>query len=156
MLVVRGKRAADASIGSVKIRRILCPVDFSDQSKAALHLAGEMKDLLSADLEVLSVIPGHAVKKVIKTEDDAEKTLEGLRRTSHDEMKKLLSGLHLESPGVVKEGEPVDTIVTHAQDRKIDLIILGARGLGLVREMLIGSVTDAVLKSSPCPVLVVH
>ena len=156
MLVVRGEKAADVAIGSVKIERILCPVDFSEQSKGALHLAREMKDLLSADLEVLSVIPGDAVKKIIKTEDDVEKTLEELRRTSHDQMKNLLHGLHLENPGVVSEGEPVDTIVHYAKDRESDLIIMGARGLGLVREMLIGSVTDAVLKSSPCPVLVVH
>jgi nucleotide-binding universal stress UspA family protein len=156
MLVVRGERADDAAIGSVKVGKILCPVDFSDQSRVALHTAREMKDMLSADLEVLSVIPDHAVKKIVKTEDDAEKALEVLRRTSHDEMKKLLSGLRLENQGVVTEGEPAGTIVTYAQDRETDLIIMGARGLGLVREILIGSVTDAVLKSSPCPVLVVH
>jgi nucleotide-binding universal stress UspA family protein len=34
--------------------------------------------------------------------------------------------------------------------------VMGARGLGLIKGMLIGSVTDAVLKSAPCPVLVIH
>jgi nucleotide-binding universal stress UspA family protein len=156
MLVVRGKRANDAAIGSVKIGKILCPVDFSVQSKSALHTAGEMKDMLSADLEVLSVIPDHAVRKISKTADDAEKSLEVLKRTSHDKMKKLLSGLRLNNQGVVTEGEPAAAIVAYAKDKDTDLIVMGARGLGLVREMLIGSVTDAVLKSSPCPVLVVH
>ncbi len=156
MLVVRGERAADAAIGSVRVGRILCPVDFSDQSKGALQTAWEIKHMLSADLEVLSVIPDHAVRKMVKTGDDAEKSLEVLRTTARDEMKKLLSGLHIKNQGVVTEGEPAGTIVTYAKDRETDLIVMGARGLGLVREMLIGSVTDAVLKSSPCPVLVVH
>ncbi len=58
--------------------------------------------------------------------------------------------------GTIEEGEPYEKIVSFAQQNSIDLIVTGARGLGLIEGMLIGSVTDAVLKSSHCPVLVLH
>jgi len=54
------------------------------------------------------------------------------------------------------QGEPHKRIVALAKEKDIDLIVMGARGLGFIKGMLIGSVTDAVLKSSPCPVLVAH
>ena len=57
---------------------------------------------------------------------------------------------------LVDKGIPAKRIVALSEDRDIDLIVIGARGLGFIKGMLIGSVTDAVLKSSPCPVLVVH
>jgi nucleotide-binding universal stress UspA family protein len=58
--------------------------------------------------------------------------------------------------GIMDQGEPHKRIVALAKEKDIDLIVMGARGLGLIKGMLIGSVTDAVLKSSPCPVLVAH
>lgn len=56
----------------------------------------------------------------------------------------------------VLHGNPYETISSHAKEKDVDLTIMGARGLGLIKGMLIGSVTDAVLKSSPCPVMVIH
>jgi len=58
--------------------------------------------------------------------------------------------------GTVEEGEPDRRIVSYAKEKDVDLIVIGARGLGRIEGMLIGSVTDAVLKSAPCPVLVIH
>jgi nucleotide-binding universal stress UspA family protein len=57
MLVVRGQRAEKASPGSVKIGKILCPVDFSANSRKALSMAKGYAELFSADLQILHVIP---------------------------------------------------------------------------------------------------
>ncbi len=62
----------------------------------------------------------------------------------------------IKETGVIEAGEPDRRIVSFAKENDIDLIVMGARGLGLIKGMLIGGVTDAVLKSSPCPVLVIH
>jgi nucleotide-binding universal stress UspA family protein len=62
----------------------------------------------------------------------------------------------IQEKGIIYEGEPERKIVAFSGENDIDLIVIAPRGLGLIKGMLIGSVTDAILKTSPCPVLVVH
>jgi nucleotide-binding universal stress UspA family protein len=51
------------------------------------------------------------------------------------------------------EGQPYEEIVTYAESNDIDMIVLGVRGHGLVKTLLLGSTTDRVVRRSPCPVL---
>ena len=53
-------------------------------------------------------------------------------------------------------GKPAELILSVAQEQKVDLIVLGARGLGPIRERLFGSVSHRVLNDAPCPILVVN
>jgi nucleotide-binding universal stress UspA family protein len=53
-------------------------------------------------------------------------------------------------------GHPVDTILHVAKDRGADLIVLGSRGLGGFKRLLLGSVSNGVLHHAPCPVLIVR
>jgi len=155
MLVVRGEKAKSADKGTVAVRRILCPTDFSDASKKALDAAMELKDIFSAKLDVLFVSPDYPIKKM-KAVTEKETILRDLREKAKDDMNSFLRGYGLQSPGVIDEGEPYKRIVSFTEEKNIDIIVMGARGLGLIQGVLIGSVTDSVLKTSPCPVLVVH
>jgi nucleotide-binding universal stress UspA family protein len=155
MLVVRGQKADAAGIGSVKIRRLLCPTDFSGSSRKALDAAKELKDIFSADMEVLHVLPGHIIKKM-EAREHKDRAMEELSRQAAEGLKTVLSEAGIEKEGIVIEGEPHKKISAFSLDNDIDLVVIGARGLSFIRGMLIGSVTDSVLKSSPCPVLVVH
>jgi nucleotide-binding universal stress UspA family protein len=56
---------------------------------------------------------------------------------------------------VAVEGLPAGSLVAEASRRGVDLIILGSRGAGPVQRFLLGSVAEAVLRDSPCPVLVI-
>jgi nucleotide-binding universal stress UspA family protein len=56
--------------------------------------------------------------------------------------------------GRVVEGDPRDEIVAAAKSWGADLIVLGARGLGVIKEFLLGSVSLGVARQAPCPVLV--
>jgi nucleotide-binding universal stress UspA family protein len=56
---------------------------------------------------------------------------------------------------IVVEGHAVEEIVRVANQENIDLIVIGARGVSHMREMLLGSVTDGVLHHVHCPVLVI-
>jgi len=79
-----------------------------------------------------------------------------LYNESKDTLEKYLHASGLTVAGTMEEGEPDRRIVSYAKEKDVDLIVIGARGLGRIEGMLIGSVTDAVLKSAPCPVLVIH
>ena len=53
-------------------------------------------------------------------------------------------------------GRPVDSILRVAEEEKADLIVMGSRGLGGAREVLLGSVSSGVLHHAACPVLIVR
>ncbi len=155
MLVVRGDRTESAHAGPVKIGKILCPTDFSEISGRALSAAKGLADKFAAQLDVLNVFPGHMLTK-LGTREAGEKALKELYGKAKNNLDGFLRASGLEGLGAVEGGEPDRRIVSYSKEKDIDLIVMGARGLGLIRGMLIGSVTDAVLRSSPCPVLVIH
>ena len=161
MLVVRGRAAAGAEIGSVRVKRILCPVDFSENSKKAAVAAKEYASLLSASLHLMHVIPSHIIKgkrllwKQIR-EGDREKFDAAVREEAKSRLASFCSDMKIEAEGVVCEGHPGEAISSVAEEGGYDLIVTGARGLSYIESVLIGSTTDAVLKSSPCPVLIIH
>lgn len=155
MLVVRGVKAGSSDRSPVAIKNILCPADFSDASAKAMDTAIELRDIFSARLEVLYVSADYNVDKM-KSVKDKDTILRNLRNKAEDDMRSFLSRYGLQSIGVIEEGEPYKKIVSFSEEKNIDLIVMGARGLGFIQGLLIGSVTDSVLKTSPCPVLVVH
>ena len=53
------------------------------------------------------------------------------------------------------EGRPADKIVETAKLESCDLIVIGSRGLGGIKEFFLGSVSDRVADEAPCPVLIV-
>jgi nucleotide-binding universal stress UspA family protein len=56
----------------------------------------------------------------------------------------------------VRQGQPVQEIVRHAQEAGVDLIILSTHGRTGLRHVLMGSVAENVVRYAPCPVLVVR
>ena len=52
-------------------------------------------------------------------------------------------------------GRPADKIVELAKEEGFDLIVLGSRGLGNIKEFFLGGVSDRVADEAPCPVLIV-
>ena len=56
----------------------------------------------------------------------------------------------------IKIGSPAEVIVSMAEEQKADLIVIGARGLGPVKERLLGSVSHRILTLAPCATLIVN
>ena len=155
MLVVRGEKAEAAYAGQVQIRRILCPTDFSEMSQKALNISQELAHVFSSGIEVVHVIPESLMKK-IKNLENKDRAMKDVYEQEKSKFAEFLADSSLKAMGIMDQGEPHKRIVALAKEKDIDLIVMGARGLGFIQGMLIGSVTDAVLKSSPCPVLVAH
>lgn len=77
--------------------------------------------------------------------DEAEKAFE--------RVKSLGKGLNIET--AILEGKPASEIVNFATEKDIDLIVIGSKGKTGIERLLLGSVADGVVRSSPCKVLVV-
>jgi nucleotide-binding universal stress UspA family protein len=62
---------------------------------------------------------------------------------------------HLTITQILIQGRPADKIVEIASTRDIDLVVMGSRGIGGIKGMLLGSVADRVADHAPCPVMIV-
>ncbi len=161
VLVVKGKYASGTAIGSASVKRILCPVDFSENSKKAVFTAKQYASFFSAHLQLVHVMPTHRVKEewlFWRQLPDSEKGAfdAGMRSEAESKLSSFCTESGIKEKGEIFEGHPGEVISSVAEEGRYDLIVVGARGLSYVESVLIGGTTEAVLKSSPCPVFVVH
>lgn len=130
--------------------KVLVPVDFSDASKAALLAAKAIAAERKAQLLVI-----HAID-VMRLPPYFTKDFEAARRKHIQEsMSELVaaSALPKETEQIICEGAADQRIVENARDHGVQLIVMGVAGHGIVDRLLVGSVTERVLRSAPCPVL---
>ena len=134
-------------------KKILCPVDFSACSNVAFRHAAEFARLTHAKLVIANVTPpppafvsGYAgYGSLASPPPEPDPRL--------DEMQVADVGVELERVHLVGiEGE---AIVKHAEQTGCDLIVLGTHGYGGLTRLLLGSVTDYVVRHAKCPVFVV-
>jgi nucleotide-binding universal stress UspA family protein len=128
----------------VKIAKILCPVDFSDASKHALAQALVIAGWYGATVTLLHVRPDGDV-------------LEASERLGYeDEVACLTAGApDVAVTALFETGHAVTSIVDCAASLGVDLIVMGSHGTNGFERLLLGSVTDGVLRKAGCPVLVV-
>lgn len=137
-------------------KRILVPVDGSDHAIKALQTARKLVMSLpdSASVTVLHVKPQMSFNEP-PVGVDFESRLEEEGRNVLKPAKSILAYIPGEARLLMKHGDPAQLICTTAAEEKTDLIIMGTRGLGLVKGMILGSVSHAVIQHAHCPVLTV-
>lgn len=144
----------------IEIRRILCPIDFSDFSRRALDHAvaiAKWYDSTITLLHVSPIVPLAAYAPGSGVVPSANLTPEE-REALLASMKQLAATAA--SPDVrfdykLAEGGTAAQIVNAAETLSNDLIVLGTHGRSGFERMLLGSVTEKVLRKAPCPVLTV-
>lgn len=146
--------SADAQ-DTERARTIVVGVDGSSGAEAALRYAIDEARRHGASLRVVGAwsIPSPAYMGVPLPTDFTEES-ERAARTSIDRSLEIVGG-----PGdvpveiVVAQGQPAGVLV--AQARSADLLVVGSRGLGGFRELLLGSVSQACVHHAHCPVVIV-
>ena len=135
------------------MKSILVPIDGSEPSYRALEHAAKLAEGLGIKLTVLAVrqyIVGRKVVVSVWTEEEVDNILKKARE--------LAVGLYRKDVAIVevKSRDVARAIMEYAEQNEIDLIVMGASGMGNVKAFLIGSVSEEVLRKSICPVTVVH
>lgn len=146
------------------ISRILVPVDFSEASSRALRLAVEVGDRFDAAIEVLHVLesPLYTAPEmtVVVTGGPGRSLEEYARQEAERQMKELLQPLmslaKLRVTQRIEHGAPsaAVTIVEVAVAGGFDVIVMSTHGRTGLEHLLIGSVTEKVIRKAPCAVLV--
>ena len=142
----------------IEIKRILCPVDFSDHSRHALHHAAAVARWYESTITLLYVHPVVPVAAAgpgalefspfVVTAADREKLLASMKSFGEHE---TLSGVPVDFE--VVEGSVPFEILDRASALHADLIVMGTHGRSGFERLMIGSVTEKVLRKASCPVL---
>ena len=143
-------------------KKILVPVDGSENSLKALDLAIELQKQCKAELNILSVYREHKLwnasismidEKLTGSADDAMEQFakEVAQNSKNYAIERGVDNLHSFYMG----GGPSRMILKFSKDHNIDLIILGSRGISDSEKYLLGSVSHKVTSMAQCPVLVV-
>jgi len=148
----------DAAPDGLDIRRILVPHDFSEQSAAAVAVAGSWAEALGASLTLLHVVEPVVYPDLYAVDLQPADMMERFERRSAEALEaasaELLDGVETEVR--VATGRAADTIVEIAADGPFDLVVMGTRGLSALEHLLLGSVAEQVLRTTSIPVLTVR
>lgn len=150
--------AAAAARPRFRLERLLVPIDFSECSRKALAYAVPFAEQFQSSLILLYVAQVNYVVgefgaidfPVVETEVRANAEKE-LARLAQQQI-----GEQWPTETLVRVGRPVQEIVTTARDKQVDLIIMATHGHTGLKHILLGSVTENVVRYAPCPVLVVR
>ena len=141
----------------MKIKKILCPVDFSERSDRALEYAAFIAVSNDAALILLHVIEhlqGYDHFLILElTPEEIRKKLEKEAQEKLDRLaSKFKNSVNTET--VIREGKPFVEIVRMAKEFDIDQIVIGSHGRSGIPHMLLGSVAEKVSRKAHCPVLI--
>ncbi|MFC1561573.1 universal stress protein [candidate division KSB1 bacterium] len=140
-------------------KRILVPLDFSEYSKAGLKYGIEIARKFGAHLDIIHVFEAYShpmmylygAESILEFNPDIKNKSE---KIIEKEVESIDPGFKQFTP-FVADGKPNREIISHAEKRDIDLIVLSTRGLGTVQTFFIGSTADRIIRKSKCPVLAV-
>jgi universal stress protein A len=153
------KGAEGGSARGFALRSILVPIDFSDCSRKALQYAVPLARQFGSRLMLVHVMPVHyfvgsefgPVDVPVPEVELRENSERALERLSREEI-----GAAVPVATRVCRGQPVQEIVAVAREERVDLILLSTHGHTGLKHVLLGSVTENVVRYAPCPVLVVR
>lgn len=135
------------------VRRILCPIDFSDPSDAALTYASTLAKQLGAELHVLHTWQLSAYAS--PTSDLAKDTERTIEKDMDAAIARAVTN-GLATHKHVRLGPAADTIAGATRDLDIDHIVMGTTGKTGIERLLVGSVAEQVVRSADVPVTTVR
>jgi len=135
------------------VKKILVPLDGSKNSMRGLNQAISLAEKTQASITGLSVIS--STTGLVATVTPYRKYLVKKAEQNMRSAKKLVEKSGISFKSKITSGSPGSKIVDYANKEKFDLIVVGARGLGSVKEAFLGSVSHNVIHKARAPVLIV-
>lgn len=143
---------------AIRLKRILVPVDFSEPSSRALRSAARFAQHFGGELTLLHIVQKSSVAPFPEVppyldyvEEDFENAERALQTLAAQQTLKS-SAVHT----VVRTGLAAHEIVEAARDLDSDLIVIATHGYTGWKHFCIGSTTERVVRTAPCPVFVVR
>ena len=139
------------------VQHILVPIDFSPYADQALEYAIELAQKFQARLTLLHVVDLSPMAVGTMFAYSFEGYLQAMETEAKQHMQILLNRVHQKGllvETVIIHDVPFQAVIDTAQDKGVDLIVMGTHGRTGLTHVLIGSVAEKVVRLAPCPVLV--
>lgn len=141
------------------MKKILVPVDGSENSAKAIEKAKSLAELYDSQVTLLYIINDTMISNPYVVRNDYKAELSTVLSQQGDNI--LRSSLELFGPNsmrvntVMKYGDPGNSIISYAEENDFDLVIMGSRGLNAISRIMLGSVSLKVLNHINISVLIV-
>lgn len=138
--------------------KILVPVDGSDNSYRALDAALFLSEKLGSNITVIHVMEDVPVL-YIESQKLLSELLENYKKEKQDILSKCSEiatkkGVTIKT--VLLQGNPASIILGFSKKEKYDIVIMGSRGMGKFKEIILGSVSSKIVHHSSCPVMLIR
>ena len=158
--LMEAERVVDLVPQILHLKKILVPIDFSETSKKAFQYASRFAEQFNCEIVLLHIVEPVsptvgaplALEVFSDAEDElaiAERNLAVLAAQSHTNGANSVSS-------AIRTGHAPNEITKAAKDLDVDLIVIATHGNTSSRYLCIGSTAERVVRSAPCPVLVVR
>ena len=149
---------------------ILVPLDGSELSERSLPMAQDLAQSSEATIHLIHMVSREhelAAGRGIEPVQAAEIERDMARQLTESQLNRgrmyleqkgselTGAGVKIEAEFAVKAGDPAQNIIDYAKEHSISLVVMTTHGHGGIRRLLMGSVTDRVIRSCEVPVLVV-
>jgi nucleotide-binding universal stress UspA family protein len=141
------------------LRKVLIATDGSETAKKAADFGVQIAGLSGAKVYAVYVIDTTLYYSIPLDEVWSKEVYEQLETmgneiTSDVEIAAKAAGLEAES--LVLKGDPAERIIKFAEEQSVDMIVVGSHGIGEFERLVIGSVSEKVVRHAKVPVLVVR
>jgi nucleotide-binding universal stress UspA family protein len=139
--------------------RILAAIDFSESSQAVIKQARKLAQALPAKIWLLHV--AEPDPDFVGYRDDPEVMRDVVAKRYHTEHKQLqelagqLRGASMDCVALLVQGTTADTILKEGTRLSVDMIVVGSHGKGAMKQLILGSTSEGVLRRATVPVFVV-
>ncbi len=144
----------------IVLKNILVATDFSEPSANALAYGRDLARAYNATLHVLHVTENIMTRYAPEVGFAVPDMQRDLDRAARRELDRLVSEDDIRDlrvvPALETAANAAAAIVAYAQAQAIDLIIVGTHGRGAMKQLIMGSVAERVVRTAPCPVLAVR
>lgn len=147
----------------MSIEKILIATDFSEYGQRAFERAYDIARQLGAKLYVIHVQDESTLRTAIKegllhTDSTNEELRDAVEQLTEERFSQMMAGLdpsEVSVEHVSRRGDPRTVISDYAKEIGAAIVVVGRRGVSL-KNIVVGSVADCLIRNAPCPVLVVR
>ena len=147
----------------IALKKILVATDFSPASDAAVSYGRELARRFGSTLTIVHVVDDIAARSygidggAFLSDPDVQRRFEVDAQVEIDAAISAADRADLKATGLIlRSSAPAAAIVTCAHERGINLIVMGTHGRSGFAHLLMGSVSERVVQTAPCPVLTVR
>lgn len=136
-------------------KKVLYPTDFSACAEKALGYIRKLKEAGTEEVVVINVVDERTVAYGLDVEVRFLLELEKEMKGGVEGIRKKLEGEGFKAKAIVRKGIPFREIIKAADEENVSLIIMGSTGKSMLKEILLGSTSENVIRNSGRPVLTV-